>query len=121
MAKKIKLTDENFQEFKKMFNRYADKYGLDGWDIYFSFESQDKLFAKTRLNYINHVATIILSTECDSADVCDIDTALKETAKHEVIYILIGQLTGLMNDRYLSGNKVTEAEKSLVIKLQKLL
>lgn len=46
---------------------------------------------------------------------------VKELAKHEVIHLLVAELSGLSSNRYISESELLRAKEGLVCKLAKLL
>ena len=121
MPEKIKLTKKNYEYFVEMCEDYIRKYSLDSWDVYYHFKSLEDRFAQTSIDCVNRVCTITLSSQWDDVGVPDIEAQLNETAKHEVMHILLGKVSGYANARFLTRDEMIEAEESLVIKLCKLL
>lgn len=119
--KKIVLKQKHFDYFKKCCNYYIDKFKLDSWSFFFHQESQNGSMAKTRINYVDQVATVILAETWNSIGIFDLKKEIKNTAKHEIIHVLIGRFAGLVNSRHVGEDEMTNAEESLVIKLSSLL
>ena len=63
------------------------------------------------------IATIFLNTDWDDAVRPLNKTELAETAKHEVIHILLARLFNIGSSRYITDDEINQAEHELVQKL----
>ena len=117
------LSENDFKDFKKYAKQCIDKFQLQNWDVYFTFKdlSEEGVWAKTHIKAMSHIATVTLSSVWNINDEIPFHKTLLDTARHEIIHILIGKLGACANCRFVSQDELTEAEEEIVIRLTKLL
>ena len=127
------LTLEHFESFKKSCKKYIEKFKITDWQFYYSFEDLKKqgkdYYATTKIQLLGRVITIRLNKKFFYFDSDNsnnqlesvIYKSLDETAKHEIIHVLIGGLTTLANERCVIQDEIDLANESLVVHLQNLL
>lgn len=117
----VKLKIKHFNLFKKYCGEYIKKFQLDDWKVYYEFDKMDDAFGRITKNYIAHVATIYLTDEWDETGLVSIELGIKETAKHEIIHLLLGDISAMISSRFVTEDEVVHAEEKLVRKLEGLL
>ncbi len=117
----MKITDKHFKFFKKECRKFIDRLHLDNYKVYFQLGGQNKgAFSTTFVKNV-YVATICLTKEWDETGSEGIWKGLSQTAKHEVIHILLGRYSCVASWRHSSEDDLNEAEEELVRKLEKLI
>ncbi len=109
----------NFNVFKKEFTKWQNKFGLNGYSVYFKYEPLEHSFAQISVDHSNMAARVSLNSEVPKEHKEFID--IKKTALHEAIHLLTGKLKSLAEQRYVSEDEVYSAEEELVVKLQNLI
>lgn len=117
----MKTTKKQFNLFKSECLRWADKFGLDGWRLDFYLEKLKGAQASVTRSYEGCVAEVRLDTEIKIDDDGNYDQVVKESAKHEMIHALLGNLSALASSRYVQGDEIYKAEEELVRKLEKII
>ena len=121
MKKEIKRkpTQEDFEYFKKCCQKYADKFELNNWTYIFHFKrdgDKEWLGGKIERRLDNLQADIYLDPNCLTDN-----KYIKETAKHEILHCLVGELYLLGISRHVQRGEIDKAEEALIHKLEKLL
>jgi hypothetical protein len=118
-----KTTDRHFEIFKAEALKAADSWGLNDIKLYFHHGQRDAR-ASMSARHIKRVATITLSTEweeCLENEATEVtDEEIRETARHEVIHVLILPLACLIGD-FCTKDEAESAEEQLVQRLMRLL
>lgn len=118
----MKTTDKHFKIFKKECERLIKEFGLIGWEVCIVHQETSKnSFADFQPDLVGKVATIRLNTEWDNTIKPLTEQALKVSAKHEVIHLLLARLSVNAQCRFLTSDDLTEAEEELVRILEKLI
>lgn len=110
-----KLTEKDFEEFKKHCQYYIQKFNLKDWRVYYDFKKLKDLNAQCVRDVNNHTSTLTLSKQIEE------ELTIKELAKHECIHVLVGTLSDYATTRYLERREVNLEEERLVVILEKLL
>ena len=113
----MKQTD--FELFQSEFKKWQEKFGLNGWTVYFKYEPIEDHFAEIVTNLDNMVATVRLNSELPEKDKPLKD--IKRDAKHEAIHLLIARLEGNGRSRFITGSEIYESGEELVHKLEGLI
>lgn len=77
-------------------------------------------YARVDSNHSSRVVTMCFSTDWDTIRPPTTES-IKETARHEVVHLIVDPLNCLMHTRYLSQPEATYAVESVVRHLQDLL
>jgi len=109
----------DFELFQSEFKRWQERFGLNGWQVYFIHKPLDKSYASISWDISNMTATAYLSSKVRKIDEPDNDIAAH--AKHEAIHLLVGRLKTAASYRYISKDEIEEANEELVHKLEKLI
>ena len=111
--------NKEFNEFQEEFKRYQDKFGLNGWQVYFKHEPLNGSFARIIPAKEGMVATVKLNSKL--AKKHQEFNNVKQHAKHEVIHLLLARLTCEANYRFADKDELATAEEELVNKLCSLI
>ena len=113
-----KTTKKDFELFMKECKIWEERLRLDGWSILYLHEEAGKALAETDITPDTRTVCVRLNTEWTDP----INTeAIKETAKHEMIHVLLGRMSGNASYRYTSKIELDESEEELVYKLEKII
>jgi len=110
----IKTTQKHFEIFKKEVRKWVDIFQLNGWQIYFKHKTNKTDFGGLATILKNKVATFFFTQSFDDAVCSFTEEAIKKTARHEVIHLLLARLSCLVSERFVSENEVEEAEEEIV-------
>ena len=117
----MKTTKKDFEFFKKECDRYANLFGLDDWSLIYekdySFVPNTRASCAINLNACQ--TEIALAKDWQHEKVTR--KQLSETAKHEVLHILLAPVMVRAMARYTAENDLISAEHSIIQKLMKLL
>ncbi len=111
------MTD--FKLFQKLFKEYQDRFGLNGYQVYFKHEPLDGSFARIVIRPANRVAIVSLNSELTGEE--KPDKNIKKHARHEALHLLIYGLEDLAKSRFIQEWMIDEASEELVNKLEKLM
>ncbi len=109
----------DFVVFQEEFKKWQNKFGLNGYAVYFKYEPIDRLFAKIVFGGDNQVATVTLNSNLPEE--VEQWKNVKKSAKHEAIHLLIHRLEMNARWRYTSQSELDEAVEELTIKLEDLI
>jgi hypothetical protein len=111
---------KEFTSFKRWFKYYQDKFGLNGYNVYFVYEDDaDCNYAYIITKHDKGVATVFLNSSLDKKH--KYTGYIRETAKHEALHLLLGRLSWWAKERYATDDAIDMACEELVVKLEKLL
>lgn len=116
MGRKI-MTD--FQLFQKHFKDYQQCFGLTGYRVYFKYEPLEDRFAEITVAQNDMVATVRLNSKVLDKNKPFRD--IKQTAKHEVLHLLVYRLEHRARCRYVADEEIYEATEDLVHRLEELI
>lgn len=114
-----KLSNKQFKQFKKLCLEFQKKFHLNEYMLYFSFEPLTESYALTRTNQHGKVAEIVLSSELTEENFKDLN--LKETVKHEMIHLILAELTEKGYQRFTTKDELYSTEEGVVNKLCRLI
>ncbi len=112
--------NKELELFKKEFIGWQEKFGLNGWRVYFQYEPIDKdRFADITPDLENMSALVRLNSDLvkDNEEFKD----NKRSAKHEAIHLLLARLSQNGQTRFLNRGDYYESEEELVHKLEDLI
>lgn len=110
---------KDFNQFQKHFKTYQNKFGLNGYRVYFKHEPLEDSFACISIDHRSMVATASLNNKLHPKHKSFKD--IKRTAKHEAIHLLLGRLEGNARYRYASESEICESVEELTFKLESLI
>ena len=115
-----KTTAAHFALFKKEVQFWIDKWGLHQWETLFKHEPFNDDRAGIGHNLCGRSATFFLSMEW--GDVTPpTDAAIKATAKHEAIELLLAEVYTMAKSRFVTDDELLAAHHALVRRLEKWL
>lgn len=117
----MKTTRKQFELFKSECQKWIKRFELSGWRFDYLLEDIGKHQADVNRFYENCVVTVRFNTAITRSDGRSFDSVIKNTAKHEMIHILIGNLATLAYSRYATESEITKAEEELNRKLEKII
>jgi len=113
-----KTTKKDFELFMKECKIWEERLKLDGWSILYLHKGLDNVLADTNITADTRTVCVRLNTEwIDPINI----KSIKETAKHEMIHVLLGRMSGNASYRYTSKMELYESEEELVYKLEKII
>jgi hypothetical protein len=120
MTNKTKhFTPKEFEVFKAEFRKWQERFGLQGYKVYFKHKPIDA-FAQIVCNeHSDMVVSIVLSTKVEGDDIPLRDP--KSSAKHEAIHLLLKRLSARAYERHVRADEIYEAEEELVRRLEGLI
>ncbi len=111
------LTAEHLGVFRRAIQRYVKYYGLLNWHVeVYSGESTEAL-AWVRPAVEAHRADVYLATTWDEEPT---EKRLLDKARHEVLHIVVADLSHAGGKRYVSESELNEAEEQLVLRLMSI-
>jgi len=115
----MKTTKKDFELFVKECEYWVNRFKLDDWQIdYFHNKHEpNNCIAKVNTTLTAKSASVTLNS--DLAD--DINVDIKATAKHEIIHILLGELSELGWSRFTTRDEMRTVEESLTRKLENII
>ena len=117
----MKTTQKQFKLFRKECQKWIDRFELSGWRFDYLLEDIGKRQAEVERFYENCVVTVRFCTTLEKADGRSYTEVIKDTAKHEMIHILIGNLATMAYSKYVSESEITKHEEELTRKLENII
>lgn len=118
----MKTNKKHFNIFKSECEKWIEIFHLNGWGVSFIHQSHSQgTFATCYTSLTGMRSTIYLTDEWDDEIKKLTPEALKESAKHEIIHLLLSRLSDNGRARYIDENEYDEAEEELVRKLEKII
>jgi len=118
----MKVTQKQFLLFQNYCKAYQQEFGLNHWTLYFRLK---KIHSYANNNTDDqYVATITLADEYDKSDIDiagGINLHLMQTAKHEMLHVIIGKLYFLGWKRDTSSKELLSANEEAVSLLEKII
>ncbi len=109
----------DFKLFQKLFGKYQERFGLNGYRVYFKYEPLEGRYARIEIRPACRVATVILNSK-----LADEEKPFKDiegSARHEALHLLIYGLEDLAKSRFIQEWAIDETSEELVNKLEKLI
>jgi len=118
MTNQHTTTATNFDLFKKECKKLIDLLELNNWEVYFTHTDLVDEFAGIDFNSNDMVATLYLSTNWGTGINNTVtNAAIKSSALHEVIHLLLASLVGLALDRFSTRQEIDRETETMVNKL----
>ena len=108
-----------FTKFRREFQKYQKRFGLNGYEVYFKYEPLEGVFADITTSLDKSVVTCRLNSALPAKD-----KQLKDihgTAKHEAIHLLLEEVAGAARNRYVREEELEGAVERTVVKLAALI
>jgi hypothetical protein len=120
----MKTNKKQFELFKKECQKWIKTFGLESWGVAYYWEKEDSnRVAAIGRDVSSHVATIHFTNEID--DEMDygmtIYDYIKQCAKHEIIHLLLAEVSEFGKSKHYTISDIEIAEEALVGKLINLL
>ena len=116
----MKTTKKDFEKFKKAFNEYVEAYGISGWQIIFRHTDLDAAYACISTDIEGRHSIVTLGKSWPDSEK-DAWLSLELTARHEVIHLLLAEMTELARRRHVGASQLDLEEERLVRILEELL
>lgn len=110
-----KITSKDFKVFKQECERLIKEWGLDEWDIDILRGDNQDANASMKADIENMKAEIYLSRTINT--IKEYTPNIKDTAKHEVIHLLISKVVEAGSCRFLTDSEYNSYTEQLVNKL----
>jgi hypothetical protein len=111
----LRKHDSEFVLFQKYFKEYQQRFGLNGYQVYFKYEPLEDSYAEITIKERDKVVTVRLQ----KGDALFKD--IKKSAKHEALHLLLSKLEHEAEDRFTTERVIDEITEELVVKLQNLI
>ena len=115
----MKVTAKQFEEFKAEFKKWQEKFGLNGYQVYFKHCQLDNDFAQISRTQNSMVATVSLANSVEGDDAKFLD--VKNSARHEAVHLLLSKLSDCASCRYVTEDGIYEAEEEAVNRIMSVL
>ena len=112
--------NKDFTLFKKTFKEYQNRFGLNGYKVYFYCEpiSQGD-YADISFDVDSHAVSVRLNSAVPKD--CLEHRNVAQSAKHEAIHLLTNRLEQCARNRYIREGELDNASEELVYKLETLI
>ena len=120
-GKNVKLTNKDFEVFKKECKIWINKFGLYEWDILYSFEDVPESAGSTEVGYEGCWAIITLSTEYPNDDMLPKNPHIKKVALHECLELLLATFNILGKSRIFDESEFNHERHRIINKLMRIL
>ena len=105
--------------FQKYFKDYQNKFGLNGYKIFYEYEPLIDCYAEIVRGNGNMAVTVRLNSLSTKEDLKE--RSLKDSAKHEALHLLLWKLERQARERYVSEHELDLTSEELVITLEELI
>lgn len=117
--KHLETNKAAFDLFCKEARRRLTQLGLNDWEVYFEHVHLDGRYAACSFKRLGRKATISMSTSW--GPFAPTAASLKRSALHEVLHLLIADLSCAGASRHATADELEQAEEALVTRLEKAL
>lgn len=117
----MKTTKRQFKLFCDEFKIQVERMGLMEWRLDFLHEDCGDAFSTLNSGYSGKTVTVCLNDDWNEMNIPLSDDAIKDTAKHEAIELLITDLRTLSFARFVTQDEIESVSHTLVRRLEKLL
>lgn len=117
----MKISKKDFELFKTECQKWVQKLGLTDWNITFRHRPLINAQAHTQYDCNASSACFSLRTECDKPEKEAFTSSIEDSAKHEVLHLLLARLYFKAGARYLNEGELDEAEHAVIARLTKAL
>lgn len=114
-----RITQRDFDRFKKECEKQLEHYGLRGWQVYFNLVHLEGRFADVKWSVPDRVATISLSTIFPKLRGETKSALLLLTAKHEVLHLFLARIRAEAVAREFDRFSFDDAEHEVIRVLEK--
>lgn len=118
----MKTTKKDFETFKTECQKWVERFGLTEWNVTFRHrELKSGVAAHTQYDANASSACFSLAKTTDPSENTAYGTTVEDSAKHEVLHLLLAKLFWKGTARYCSFEELEEAEHGVIARLMKLL
>ena len=116
------ITRKQFELFKSECKKWEERFKLDGWEIIYYHKKYEPDNSIAQSNFTLSAKSVSVTLNKEVEDELGYNTAgIKETAKHEMIHVLLGVVSELAYTRFTTKDELATAEEELVNKLIKII
>lgn len=109
-----KTTKAHFNLFKSEVEYWHKRFGLIGYDIFFKHEDCGTNISTCSTSANNRCATFKLNINFDDTILVLGDKVIRETALHETLHLLLGEMACLAISRFVQEDELDRAEEGAV-------
>ena len=120
-GRNVKLTNKDFQLFKKECNKWISKFELHDWDIVYEFTRNSSDAGGCHTKYEDCQATIKFDSDFIDGHLISKSTHIKETAKHEMIELMLAPINILGKSRVFDETEFNHQRHRIIMKLMRIL
>ena len=120
-GKNVKLTNKDFQLFKKECNKWINKFELHDWDIVYEFTRNSGDAGGCSTKYEDCQAIIKFDMEFVDGHLISKSTHIKEIAKHEMIELMLAPINILGKSRVFDETEFNHQRHRIIMKLMRML
>ena len=113
----MNTTQAQFSLFKSECLKRAKQFQLNNWQIDFYLADIEAVQAQVFRDYLGCIAKVNFSTTITKAPDETWEQLIKDTAKHEMLHVVDGNLAQLAASRYVTSDEIEKADEELVVKL----
>lgn len=120
----MKTTKKHFELFKRSCEYWIERFKLDNWKVnYVHGTIRPDTYANCETKVSGYIATIHFCKKWYTSEGNYMPTKenIEETAKHEVIHLLLARLSDYGTSRMYTADDCYEAEEELVRKLHNII
>jgi hypothetical protein len=114
-----KTSKADFEYFQESCLEYQKSWGLTGWELHFEHKKLDQLYASCNADICGRIATIALSIDWGE-DLPVTKSELHNTAKHEMLHLLLSRTHSLGRSRFTTDTEIDESNEEAVRILEKI-
>ena len=113
-----KTTREDFDYFKKCCQKWIERLGLKGWQVYYFHTDMDDAYARCSSNKLtDRTISLWFCKDWNDAEK-KTKAAIDATAKHEILELLVTRARLLATSRYATEEQIYEAFHEIVYILE---
>lgn len=112
-------TTKHFQTFKNECLSFQNKWGLTGWELFFEHIKLDGIYATVDMDLATRNARLEFAKDWPDNKITD--EIIRETAKHEMIHLILGRINCLSRARYTTEAEINEANEEATKLLEKII
>ncbi len=107
-------TQKDFEAFVGFCEEYRGKWGLFGWKVFYDHSEDLGCYASTTTELRNRTLRIELNKDWPDEERPVTDTALRQTARHEMLHALLARMYALSYTRWAADSEIDEASEEAV-------
>ena len=113
----MKTTRQDFELFQKCCRKWQNEFELNNWKLYFFHEKTGNK-GQIVLTQEGYVASVTLGTDWEHESVTPEE--IDDTARHEMIHLLLGRMSENGKNRYVDVDDIYNAEEETVRKIERI-